>query len=150
MPYQYLIVWSSVLAWRIPGTGEPGGLPSMGSHGVGHDWSDLAAAAAAISIFNSLVISWGYGGQVLGFRIGTKGFGQKDIWPFSCGSEHVRDTHTQMGSRQQERKRGRRWKKSVWEKSIWEFFVLILRLFFKSEIVSKQQWNSKHTMPRPV
>ena len=37
---------SSVLAWRIPGTGEPGGLPSMGSHKVGHDWSDLAAAAA--------------------------------------------------------------------------------------------------------
>ena len=38
---------SSVLAWRIPGTGEPGGLPSMGSHRVGHDCSDLAAAAAA-------------------------------------------------------------------------------------------------------
>ena len=37
----------SVLAWRIPGTGEPGGLPSMRSHRVGHDWSDLAAAAAA-------------------------------------------------------------------------------------------------------
>ena len=37
---------SSVLDWRIPGTGEPGGLPSMGSHRVGHDWSDLAAAAA--------------------------------------------------------------------------------------------------------
>ena len=36
---------SSVLAWRIPGTGEPGGLPFMGSHRVGHDWSDLAAAA---------------------------------------------------------------------------------------------------------
>ena len=36
----------SVLAWRIPGTGEPGGLLSMGSHRVGHDWSDLAAAAA--------------------------------------------------------------------------------------------------------
>ena len=35
---------SSVLAWRIPGTGEPGGLPSMGSHRVGHDWSDLATA----------------------------------------------------------------------------------------------------------
>ena len=35
---------SSVLAWRIPGTGEPGGLPSMGSHRVRHDWSDLAAA----------------------------------------------------------------------------------------------------------
>ena len=37
---------SSVLAWRIPGMGEPGGLPSMGSHRVQHDWSDLAAAAA--------------------------------------------------------------------------------------------------------
>ena len=38
---------SSALAWRIPGMGEPGGLPSLGSHRVGHDWSDLAAAAAA-------------------------------------------------------------------------------------------------------
>ena len=38
---------SSILAWRIPGMGEPGGLPSMGSHRVGHDWSDLAAAAAS-------------------------------------------------------------------------------------------------------
>jgi len=37
---------SSVPSWRIPGTGEPGGLPSMGSHRVRHDWSDLAAAAA--------------------------------------------------------------------------------------------------------
>ena len=38
---------SSVLAWRIPGTGEPGRLQSMGSHRVGQDSSDLAAAAAA-------------------------------------------------------------------------------------------------------
>ena len=38
---------SSILAWRILGEGEPDGLPSMGSHRVGHDWSDLAAAAAA-------------------------------------------------------------------------------------------------------
>ena len=37
---------SGVLSWRIPGAGEPGGLPSMGSHRVGHDWSDSAAAAA--------------------------------------------------------------------------------------------------------
>ena len=36
---------SSVLAWRTPGTGDPGGLPSMGSHRVGHDYSNLAAAA---------------------------------------------------------------------------------------------------------
>ena len=41
---------SSVLAWRIPGTGEPGGLPSMRSHRLGHDLSDLAAAAAAAAI----------------------------------------------------------------------------------------------------
>ena len=41
---------SSVLAWRIPGTGEPGGLPSMGSHRVEHDWSNLAAVAALIYI----------------------------------------------------------------------------------------------------
>ena len=40
-----MATYSSVLALRIPGTGEPGGLPSMGSHRVGHDWSDLAAAA---------------------------------------------------------------------------------------------------------
>ena len=39
---------SSVLAWRIPGTEEPGGLPSMGSHRVRRDWSDLAAAAAEV------------------------------------------------------------------------------------------------------
>ena len=41
---------SSVLAWRIPGTVEPGGLPSMGSHRIGHKRSDLAAAAAAVQI----------------------------------------------------------------------------------------------------
>ena len=40
---------SSVLAWRIPGMGELGGLPSMASHRVGHDWCDLAAAVARIS-----------------------------------------------------------------------------------------------------
>ena len=44
-----LISHSSVLAWRIPGIGEPGGLLSMGLHRVGHDWSDLAAAAAHAS-----------------------------------------------------------------------------------------------------
>ena len=50
---------SSVLAWRIPGMGEPGGLPSMGSHRVGHDWSDLAAAAVVILVtsfcFNQMI-----------------------------------------------------------------------------------------------
>ena len=43
---------SSVFAWRIPGMGELGGLLSMGSHRVGHDWSDLAAAAAAEGLAN--------------------------------------------------------------------------------------------------
>ena len=39
---------SSVLAWRIPGAGDPDGLPSMGSHRVGHNRSNLATAAATI------------------------------------------------------------------------------------------------------
>ena len=43
---------SCTLAWRIPGTGEPGGLPSMGSRRVGHDYSDLAAAAATLNAVN--------------------------------------------------------------------------------------------------
>ena len=46
---------SSVLAWRIPGMDEPGGLLSMGSHRVGHDWSDLAAAAACNSVYRKLI-----------------------------------------------------------------------------------------------
>ena len=55
---------SSTPAWRIPGTGKPGKLPSMGSHRVGQDWSDLAAVAAArlVMIFlprsKCLLISW--------------------------------------------------------------------------------------------
>jgi len=62
---------SSILAWRIPGVGEPGGLPSMGSHRVGHDWSDLAAAAA-------------------GFRFGA-GFP-------SCGERDARASHCSGGA----------------------------------------------------
>ena len=45
---------SGVLTWRTPGTGEPDGLPSMGSHRVGHDWSDLAAAADSILKFRDI------------------------------------------------------------------------------------------------
>ena len=41
-----MATYSSVLAWRIPGTAELGGLPSMGSHRVRHDLSDLAVAVA--------------------------------------------------------------------------------------------------------
>ena len=50
-----MAIHSSVLAWRIPGMVEPGGLPSMGSHRVRHDWSDLAAAAAGKNLGG-----WGY------------------------------------------------------------------------------------------
>ena len=39
---------SSVLVWRIPGMGEPSGLLSIGSHRVGHDWSDLAVAVVEL------------------------------------------------------------------------------------------------------
>ena len=50
---------SSVLAWRIPGMGEPGGLPSMGLHRVGHDWSNLLAAAAAAASQHLELSIWG-------------------------------------------------------------------------------------------
>ena len=57
---------SSALAWKIPWTEEPGRLQSMGSRRVGHDWSDLAAAAAAVNsesarlAYSALpILSWG-------------------------------------------------------------------------------------------
>ena len=54
---------SSILAWRIPGMGEPGGLLSMGSHRVGYDWSDLAAATVT-SMWNeyNCVVVWAFFG----------------------------------------------------------------------------------------
>ena len=47
---------SSTLAWKIPGMGEPGGLPSMGSHRVEHDCSDLAAAVAAVNCHRTIPV----------------------------------------------------------------------------------------------
>ena len=63
-----MAIHSRVLAWRIPGTGEPGGLLSMGSHRVGHDWRDLAAAAAVslkdpITVPYALVVWPQHGGD---------------------------------------------------------------------------------------
>ena len=50
---------SSVLAQRIPGTGEPGGLPSMGSHRVGHDWSDSSSGSVCkICEWKGQTVSW--------------------------------------------------------------------------------------------
>ena len=54
---------SSVLAWRIPGTVEPGGMLSMGWYRVGHDWSDLAAAAAVLEASKERGIVWTLGSQ---------------------------------------------------------------------------------------
>ena len=51
-----MAIHSIVLAWRIPGMVEPGGLPSMGLHRVGHNRSNLAAAAAAEVIPLSFLI----------------------------------------------------------------------------------------------
>ena len=70
---------SSVLAWRIPGMGEPGGLPSMGSHRVGHDLGDLAAAAAA-------ACCWVFTSEAIKFsrELGRKQFGCSDIGCFNA------------------------------------------------------------------
>ena len=72
---------SSVLAWRIPGTGELGGLPSMGSNRVRHNWSNLAAAAAAaasktlcpsrVTVGSGLQHSdWGWGSTIQSIKVG--------------------------------------------------------------------------------
>ena len=70
-----MATYSSVLAWRIPGTGEPGGLPSMKLHRVGHDWSDLAAAAATVCI--SVYFSSGLSCMGLSALLGLDG-----LFPF--------------------------------------------------------------------
>ena len=76
---------SSVLAWRIPGTGEPGGLPSLGSHRVGYDWSDLAAAAAYFTFSLEAPI------HLVEFRTSRAALSavrplQGNWWPCACGS----------------------------------------------------------------
>ena len=82
---------SSVLAWRISGTGEPGGLPSMGSHRVRHDWSDLAAAAAAAAAASVTL-----GSTHPTFRRSFLDFDQKTKLPHSPLSSYL--THLQHSS----------------------------------------------------
>ena len=71
---------SSVLTWRIPGMAEPGGLPSMGSHRVGHDWSDLAVSKKSTR--------WSSRGfwQALSSVHAVVQLGQNKVsnWKFSC------------------------------------------------------------------
>ena len=69
---------SSVLAWRIPWMEEPGGLPSMGSHRVGYDWSDLAAAAAAATRLK-IRLTWGLSLLVQVSREGWKSPGECQV-----------------------------------------------------------------------
>ena len=64
-----MATYSGVLAWRIPGMAEPGGLLSMGSHRVGHDWRDLAAAAAIIFLFVIFMESMQYRTEILILRV---------------------------------------------------------------------------------
>ena len=72
---------SSVLAWKIPGTGKPGGLPSMGSHRVGHDWSNLAAAPAADnSNINNFKLLFYTGGVLELHKTWLKGVTHNDIF----------------------------------------------------------------------
>ena len=77
---------SSVLAWRIPGKGEPGGLPSMGSHRVGHDWSDLAAAVPAsdlVSEPDSVLSLISFADEKIGllpFNKAVRDWGQRPLW----------------------------------------------------------------------
>ena len=77
---------SSVLAWRIPGTAEPGGLPSVGSHRVGHDWSDLVVVVVRTSRCpRGWVPSGGSGGVLSRARCNAYLWTQQPLQP-RCGS----------------------------------------------------------------
>ena len=85
---------SSVLAWRIPGMEKPGGLPSMGSHRVGHDWSDLAATESSQFMAVSFLSSWETGSHPVATawlphksRLDSLKF--KISWPYLWGSVFV-------------------------------------------------------------
>ena len=105
-----MTIHSRVLAWRIPGTGEPGGLPSMGSHRVGHEWRDLAAAAAAAGAPNQhrpWWISWlrapSCGQGEYGFQLWKATYLHLDLnlslpmWGFPCGSAGKEKIRLQYG-----------------------------------------------------
>ena len=88
---------SDVLAWRIPGTEEPGRLPSLGSHRVRHDWSDLAAAAAAAMLtwwLPKLASSCLIGTMLaLFFQVRTLPFPQLFVIHLSCLTKEIQNQH---------------------------------------------------------
>ena len=70
-----MATYSSILAWRIPGTEEPGGLLPLGSHRVRHDWSNLAAAAAAEYIIRKAELDEAQAGiKIAGRNINNLGY----------------------------------------------------------------------------
>ena len=73
----------SILAWRIPGTGEPGGLPSVGLHRVGHNCSDLAAAAAEVLQLCSFSNCFGSLQGHMNLRTGFSTSQKKKNWNFN-------------------------------------------------------------------
>ena len=75
-------IHSRVLAWRIPGTGEPGRLPSMGSHRVGHDWIDLAAAAAFFINATPLVCTSFFSVKAFWLSVTWRRVNQEVYFPF--------------------------------------------------------------------
>ena len=72
---------SSILAWRIPGTGEPGGLPFMGLHRVGHNWSDLAAAAARLNVVLDATIGWHFRTNTSIRKCESRSVVSDSLWP---------------------------------------------------------------------
>ena len=84
---------SSVLAWRIPGAGDPGGLPSVGSHRVGHHWSDLAAAVP-ISGIELRPPMWKY--QVLTTGNSPGCFNSQNMIPFLGTKERKPEVMTYL------------------------------------------------------
>ena len=107
---------SSVLAWRIPGMGEPGGLPSMGLHRVGHDWSDLAVAVETPAVNTSCFcnMSWWHHAQnviVSGDHISTF----RDL----LSEESLSFTS---------------WRRSLWTEDLWPFKIHIWNLITKTKI----------------
>ena len=121
---------SSVLAWRIPGMGEPGGLLSMGLHRVGHDWSDLAAATAAATAIHKTEPSfiWQHFIEHLGWTVYSWPGGENRlIWLISF-QEPALGKHTKPGtpeggqlSLHSRWDAGRRWFPSCgsWDRTHW-------------------------------
>ena len=112
---------SSVLAWRSPGTGDPRGLQSMGSHRVGHDGSDSAAAAAHTGSNSSTSSS-----TVLKIQIKSNPLSQfqdSPLWPcqmkawFSHLENRDAGQHTAFYWKLQQGNPGKRHSPETWRKS---------------------------------